>query len=623
MHRQLSTPIVPSIADGLAVQVDMDGEVASFVESAVADIWPITEDEIKIAISAMLHLEGILLEGAGAIAIAALMMPERIKELRGPVVVIATGRNISSSDVGRALGCPVRDPRVRELLGLRHVQSAMQLSGAHVPRRALRDSEGPAELAVDAGVDWARLLEELSNETEHLHSKIQRHREYVKRCNLRLEPLCCAAIDTQVETCVRLAREFAQATGPPWAQRARYRLVLQQIGHVKTCLEWASPAHDQSLETSFFDPSEQASSVLNYARYGTLGLRTFELSMRDALGFDSNQQELLATSSGMASYQVLEAFLLREVLLPGDTIAYAPYIYFEAHEQLRRLPGFRHLSLSSFEVKQILSDVELEDPRVVFLDPLANCPGLPTIDLRDIANHTRDGSWKDRWIVVDGTMVSGGLDPFAWFDTANHPRILYYESASKYLQLGMDLQMAGICVFDADLFSTMYLYRRNSGSTMYSTQVARFPRYNRETLLARMKLLSRNARLMSEALQGISSRVGGLKVGFPMNGDKLGWQHGGGVLSVEFAEFDRNGRASLERFIGMLVAECRHRNVPITTGVSFGFAVTRISAASAMAEGTDPFLRFSAGEESPEEMNALCECIQSVCIAFTESDVPR
>jgi threonine dehydratase len=620
VRRQLSTAIVPSIADGLAVQVDIDGDVAGHVESAVADIWSITEDEIKTAIFAMLHLEGILLEGAGAIAIAALMTPERMKHLHGHVVVLATGRNISSSDVGRALGAPVREPRIRELLGLRHVQAAMQLASAPTTVRGpSRKFHDPAERAVSTGVDWVNLLESLSKEAAHLHSEIRRHRQYAERRNLRLDSLCSEAIDAQLELCVRIAREFAQAPGPPWSQRARYRLVLQQIGYIKTFLEWASPAHDQSLETGFFDPAEQASAAVNYARYGTPRLRAFELNLRNALGFDASAQELLATSSGMASYQVFEAFLLRDVLLPGDTIAYAPYVYFEAREHLRRLPGFRHMSLASFEVERILSDVEREDPHVIFLDPLANCPGLPTIDLRDIANRTRDGSWRNRWIVIDGTMVSGGLDPFSWFDSAAHPRILYYESASKYLQLGMDLQMAGVCVFDADLLSNMYLYRRNCGSTMYSAQVARFPRYDRETLLDRMRLLSRNAGLIARALCSISSRVGGLTVGFPMTAGELGWQHAGGVVSAEFTEFERNSRASLGQFIEILLAECRARGVPITTGVSFGFAVTRVSAASALAEGTDPFLRFSAGEESREEMDALCECIQSACITFAES----
>jgi cystathionine beta-lyase/cystathionine gamma-synthase len=308
--------------------------------------------------------------------------------------------------------------------------------------------------------------------------------------------------------------------------------------------------------------------------------------------------------------------LLRNVLLPGDTIAYAPYIYFECQEQMLRLPGFRHVTLSSYNVETILREVAREDPRIVFLDPVANYPNMPTIDLRELAHRTRDGSWKDRWLVIDGTMVSGGLNPFAWFNSLDHPRLLYYESASKYLQLGMDLQMAGVCVFGADLFPEMYINRRNSGSIMYSTQLARFPRYDRETLLSRMRQLSRNAGMIASTLEQISDRAGGLKIGFPTAAAELGWQHAGGVVTLEFADVERNSRASLERYIEMLLSECRIQNVALTRGVSFGFGVTRISAASSMAQNADPFIRFAAGEENREEMEKLCGCVEAVTIAF-------
>ncbi|HKH44290.1 MAG TPA: hypothetical protein VKM72_06480, partial [Thermoanaerobaculia bacterium] len=63
---------------------------------------------------------------------------------------------------------------------------------------------------------------------------------------------------------------------------------------------------------------------------------------------------------------------------------------------------------------------------------MANVPGLPAVDLRELAGRIagRPG-WADRWIVMDGTMVSGGLDPFLWFSGPGQPSLLYYESGSK------------------------------------------------------------------------------------------------------------------------------------------------------------------------------------------------
>ena len=618
--QELRTPVVPSIADGLGVQVDDDGAVASHVESAVEEICCVSEDHIKTAVTAMLHLEGILLEGAGAIGIAALMSSDKLRRVRGAIVVLATGRNISSSEVGHALGAPVRDPRVRELLGLRYSRPALQFTSAPNGRRHSATKARNETEASDAVLDWTTLLRSLEHDIERLSFELQRHRNYAGSRGLRQDPLCADYVDAQLKLCTDMAREFTGSFGSAWALRARYRLLLELVAHLKTCLQWASPSQDQSLEDAFFDPAEQAGSSVQYARYGTLGLRTFELHMRETLGFDPNTQELLATSSGMAAYQIFESFLLRNVLLPGDTIAYAPYVYFECQEQMQRLPGFRPFTLSSYDVKAILSEAVRENPRVIFLDPVANYPGMPTIDLRELAHRTRDGSWKDRWLVIDGTLVSGGLSPFAWFDSPDHPRILYYESASKYLQLGMDLQMAGMCVFNADLFSEMYVNRRNSGGIMYSTLMARFPRYDRETLLARMRLLSRNAGMIASTLENISDRAGGLRIGFPSNAAELGWQHAGGLVTLEFGEFERNSRASLERYIEMLLDECRTREVALTRGVSFGFGVTRISAASSMAESADPFLRFAAGEESIEEMKNLCSCVETVSLAFADCE---
>ena len=155
---------------------------------------------------------------------------------------------------------------------------------------------------------------------------------------------------------------------------------------------------------------------------------------------------------------------------------------------------------------------------------------------------------------------------------------------------------------------------------MYSTLMARFPHYNRETLLARMRLLSRNAGMIASTLENTSDRAGGLRIGFPSAAAELGWQHAGGLVTLEFAEFERNSRASLERYIEMLLGECRTRNVALTRGVSFGFGVTRISAASSMAESADPFLRFAAGEESREEMENLCDCVEAVSLAFADCE---
>jgi threonine dehydratase len=43
--------------------------------------------------------------------------------------------------------------------------------------------------------------------------------------------------------------------------------------------------------------------------------------------------------------------------------------------------------------------------------------------------------------------------------------------------------------------------------------------------------------------------------------------------------------------------------------VSFGFSITRVSAAAAMADNMPPFLRFSLGEESTKHMQKLVNTV--------------
>jgi hypothetical protein len=112
-----------------------------------------------------------------------------------------------------------------------------------------------------------------------------------------------------------------------------------------------------------------------------------------------------------------------------------------------------------------------------------------------------------------------------------------------------------------------------------------------------------------------------LEIGFPRNWRELGWRHGGGLVTLFFKEEGFNNRDRLEGFIELLLRESREHGVALTKGVSFGFGVTRVSAASAMAENSDPFLRFSVGEESVEEMERLCQAVVRSLLIYTSKGV--
>jgi threonine dehydratase len=158
---------------------------------------------------------------------------------------------------------------------------------------------------------------------------------------------------------------------------------------------------------------------------------------------------------------LIESFLLREITLE-ETIVLPPYIYFEAMEQLESLKCIRFSRAPTFSALGIIAEAEARNARVVFVDPVVNIVELLRIDIQQFAQLVSPrSSWKNRIVVIDGTLASGALpvDIHSWFDGPAAPTILYYESASKYSQMGLDLQMAGILVYPTSLDEIMQRLR--------------------------------------------------------------------------------------------------------------------------------------------------------------------
>jgi threonine dehydratase len=87
-------PVTPTLADGLAGQVDED---ALHIGQRCADeMVLVTEEELGETIAWLSRTDGMTVEGAGAVAVAALRHG-RIPRLEGPVVAIVSGRNIDAA----------------------------------------------------------------------------------------------------------------------------------------------------------------------------------------------------------------------------------------------------------------------------------------------------------------------------------------------------------------------------------------------------------------------------------------------------------------------------------------------------------------------------------------------
>lgn len=88
----LSVPDLPSIADGIAGNIDLQTMTFPIIQKNVDDVVLVSEEEIRAAIFDLLHREKLLAEGAGAAAFAAFAAGK--VTVNGPVVAIVSGGNI-------------------------------------------------------------------------------------------------------------------------------------------------------------------------------------------------------------------------------------------------------------------------------------------------------------------------------------------------------------------------------------------------------------------------------------------------------------------------------------------------------------------------------------------------
>ena len=98
--RVVEIPSVPTLADGLAGQIDE--EALDIGRHGLDDIAVLTEEEIAESIGWLARAEKAVVEGSGAVGVGALLHG-KVRELRGPVVVVVSGGNIDPAVHARVM----------------------------------------------------------------------------------------------------------------------------------------------------------------------------------------------------------------------------------------------------------------------------------------------------------------------------------------------------------------------------------------------------------------------------------------------------------------------------------------------------------------------------------------
>ncbi|KAK2006811.1 pyridoxal-5'-phosphate-dependent protein beta subunit [Colletotrichum eremochloae] len=651
LSQTLHQPIQATLCDGLAVQLVRPTQFADILDSHVDNVVEVSEDAVLAGIALSLRYQSLLIEGSSAAAISAITHADGLLNgLTGKTLVLLTGGNLSSNNVACALVAQVADPIARQQLGLRNITNPSNRNGAldklarEAPVAGLSTSNGSAAALGKNGTKSSfktpnaspeDMMDGLCNGLDEriatLHDLVGQRRQLSRQLELDVDGFSEDVLADMVSRVRHMVLEFRDAIRqkePLWVLEERYRTLIVCFAAAESIGERASASNDQAKRRWFFRTTAQHQSACNYDRYGAETLRAAELMfLRSALPSVTTADEktrqpvtLLMTSSGMAAFQIVWQYVMHQ-LRPGDRVTLPPYIYFEAMEQIIAMNKMINVEFAqSFDVNDIIRTAEETGSLVVFLDPVANVVGLPCTDIRAFFKKvTQRAGWKDRIVVIDGTMISGGLSVFDWASGIDGgPTVLYHESASKYAQLGLDIQMAGFCVAPSHLDEPLRKIRRDTGSVLPRHGVACLPSLTPEIYQARLQMLTRNAESLYLGLKERLSHIA--KVAYPELWRELGWRHGGALVTIEFLDIGLNNREGLEACIDLVLQTSTKVDLPITKGVSFGFSTSRISASSSMAENTDPFLRISVGvnqNEVPILIEVIAQAITKYASEFS------
>lgn len=187
----------------------------------------------------------------------------------------------------------------------------------------------------------------------------------------------------------------------------RYRHDLQALASIAVSLDYRSAAYDQSTESMFFSTDSQDSPNVNYNRYESKHVVELEMQLSEVLDVDNERQGILVTSSGMAAFSLVESYLLRHRLEPGDRVYLPRYLYFEAEEQLSRIPGIKVVHGRSETLEGMIAEIKEVRPKAIFADPMTNTLDLRMNDLPRLVKAVSEMNFGYRTgFVIDGTMVS-------------------------------------------------------------------------------------------------------------------------------------------------------------------------------------------------------------------------
>lgn len=412
----------------------------------------------------------------------------------------------------------------------------------------------------------------------------------IKSANLALSPEKVGACE-QAE----IARMLTQ----------KFRGILHGILQMSICLDWRAAPYAQSIQAAFFKERSLVTSGINYNRSEGERVEKLEMQLAEMLNL-GDERGVLMTSSGMAAYNLIESYLLREVLKPGDTVYIPNAFYCEAIEQLEQLPHINLVQGGTFDMDEILCSIKSLRPRVVLMDVISNDRELRVNDVNQLIQKLSETNDAKIAFVIDGTLAPALRSVPQSSKTVE---VLYFESGTKYLQLGVDITMSGYVVFSKASHGKLDQLRRTTGTILYDPNANGIPDVHPAMYAQRMRRMTRNAVYIAEVLMSDEILRDALCVRHPLqkNHPDFSTACAQGVhtslVAISFLDEELNKKENVTNCVTELVDLCHVNGVIATKGESFGFAFPRVIAnAESLKPDSRIYLRIEAGDRTLLEM---------------------
>ncbi len=398
-----------------------------------------------------------------------------------------------------------------------------------------------------------------------------------------------------------------------------YRSNLLIRSSLVRLLSWASTAYGQSLSPYFFwlQTTGYEQNIFNYDRAGGYRQKELAVMYQKALGVTDNADALL-TSSCMSAIALLERYILDQegdlplrLLLPRK-------IYFETSFALfTNQKLFTTTTLDLHGTDSIVQSIHENKAQVVLMESLQNFNELRLIDVKEILTRLAQDPPTDlRYIILDESALPGTFNPYSCFDLESSPfEVFLVASCSKYLQLGFDVNPAGILLGKPSSVTELNRIGKAGGYVAHETPLWVLPEVDRPLLLSRLQNLSQTCTLFAHTLKKSCSAPSALHITTPSLQSHPSHQiaenlpYTGGLItcvSEKCASLSPNIAAKrYHSAILEILSEAGALGIDIADSEGFGFLFPRIHLCKWPDEA--PFLRFAFGELPLKQIEPLAD----------------